>query len=150
MPGTHTKLLYHFVFSTKRREPLITADIQPRLHEYMGGIVRSMNGVAIRIGGMPDHVHMLVRWRTDETLATLMRTVKARSSAWMHQTSPALKAFAWQAGYGAFTVSPSQADAVEAYIAGQAEHHRVRTFEEEFVEFLRAHGIDYDERYIWD
>lgn len=150
MPGTYTRLLYHFVFSTKRREPLIAPDIEPRLHEYMGGIVRSMNGVAIRIGGMPDHVHMLIRWRTDETLAALMRTVKARSSAWVHETFPALGTFAWQAGYGAFTVSASQADAVEAYIANQAEHHRVRTFQEEFVEFLRTHGIEYDERYIWD
>jgi putative transposase len=150
MPGTYTKLLYHFVFSTKRRQPLITTEIESRLHEYMGGIVRSMNGVAIRIGGMPDHVHLLVRWHTNETLAALMRTVKARSSAWAHDTFPSLRAFAWQEGYGAFTVSHSQASAVENYIARQVEHHRKRPFQEEFREFLRAHEIEYDERYIWD
>jgi len=148
MPGTHTKLLYHFVFSTKHRQPLITEDVEARLHEYMGGIVRSMSGVAIRIGGMPDHIHMLVRWRTDETLATLMRTVKARSSAWIHDTFPTLRAFACQHGYAAFTVSESQVDMVESYIARQAEHHRKRTFQEELLDFLRAHRIQFDERHI--
>ena len=150
MPGTYTRLLYHFVFSTKHRRPLITGDVEARLHQYMGGIVRSMNGVAIRIGGMPDHVHMLVRWRTDDTLAALMRTVKARSSAWIHTTFPRLSAFAWQEGYAAFTVSQSQADTVDAYVARQAEHHRKRTFQEELLEILRTHEVEYDERYIWD
>jgi len=93
---------------------------------------------------------MLVRWRTDETLATLMRTVKARSSAWVHDTLPSLRAFAWQEGYGASTVSQSRLCAVEDYIAGQAEHHRQRSFKEEFLEFLRANEIEFDERYIWD
>ena len=116
----------------------------------MGGIVRSMNGIAVRIGGMPDHVHLLVRWRTDETLAALMRTVKARSSAWIHDNFPELRGFAWQDGYAAFTVSQSQAAAVERYIATQAEHHRKHSFQEELIDFFRAHEIEYDERYIWD
>ena len=150
MPGTYSKLLYHFVFSTKGRRPSITFDAAPRLHEYMGGIVRSINGSALRIGGMPDHVHLLIRWRTDETVAALMRTVKARSSAWVHDTFPALRGFAWQDGYGVFTVSQSQVAGVEQYIANQSEHHRTRSFQEELVEFLRAHEIEYDERYIWD
>jgi REP element-mobilizing transposase RayT len=149
MAGTHTRLLYHFVFSTKHRQPLITHDIESRLHEYMGGIVRSMSGVAIRVGGAVDHARLLVRWRTDETIAALMRTVKARSSAWVHDTFPALRAFAWQEGYAAFTVSQSQVAVVDEYIGRQAEHHRKRTFQEELVEFLRAHEIEYDERYIW-
>jgi len=150
MAGTYTKLLYHFVFSTKQRANLITPELQPRLHEYMGGIVRDMKGTAYRIGGMPDHVHMLVRWRTDETLATLMREVKAGSSGWVHDTFPSMKDFAWQEGYGAFTVSQSQIDVVDAYIRNQVRHHQKLTFQEEFLELLRRHEIDYDERYIWD
>ncbi len=148
MPGTFSKLLYHIVFSTKQRRPFITLDVQPRLYEYIGGIVRSLHGVSLTIGGMPDHLHMLVGWRTDETLADLMRMVKSRSSAWLHETIPSMKSFAWQEGYAAFSVSHSQAEAVLAYIERQEEHHRVRTFEEEFREFLKRHAIEYDARYV--
>ncbi len=150
MPGTYSKLLYHIAFSTKGRVPMITPDVEPRLHEYLGGIVRTMNGVPIRIGGMPDHVHLLIRWRTDETLAALLRTVKARSSRWVHKTLPSLRTFAWQEGYGAFTVSQSQVTSVARYIATQAEHHRIRSFEEEYLELLRAHEIEFDVKYLWD
>lgn len=148
MPGTYTRLLYHIVFSTKNRKQLIAPDVQPRLHEYMGGIVRAMDGTALMIGGVDDHVHMLVRWRTDESLATLLRTVKSRSSAWVHETFDELRTFAWQEGYAAFTVSQSQAAAVAGYIAGQVEHHRERSFEEELREFLQRHEVEFDERYL--
>lgn len=148
MSGTYTKILYHIVFSTKRRQPFITPEIEERLHEYMGGIVRSLNGVALRIGGVPDHVHLLIRWRTDETLAALMRTVKSQSSAWVHETFPGNREFAWQEGYAAFSVSQSQASAVDRYIAMQAEHHRRRTFVDELRDFLRAHEVEFEERFI--
>jgi REP element-mobilizing transposase RayT len=150
MPGTYTKLLYHVVFSTKHRARLITVELQPRLHEYLGGIVRGEKGMAIRIGGTADHVHLLIRWRTDESLATLMRNVKSHSSLWVHQTFPQMQEFRWQEGYGAFTVSQSQAEAVDRYIQNQVQHHRERSFEEEFIELLKVHGIEYDERYLWN
>jgi REP element-mobilizing transposase RayT len=150
MPGTYTKLLYHLIFSTKRRANSIVPELQPRLHEYLGGIVRSERGVAHQIGGTADHVHLLVRWRTDETLATLLRKIKSHSSLWVHQTYPTMRDFAWQEGYAAFTVSESQFDAVERYIGSQEEHHRCQSFQEELIEFLKAHRVEYDERYLWD
>ncbi len=150
VPGTYTKLLYHVVFSTKGRARLITSELQPRLHEYLGGIVRSEKGVAHQIGGTCNHVHLLLRWRTDESLATLMRDLKGHSSRWVHQTFEPSSSFQWQEGYGAFTVSPSQSEIVNRYIVNQEAHHRQKTFEEEFVAMLEAHGVDYDERNLWD
>ncbi len=148
MPGTHSNLLYHIVFSTKGRAEMIKGETQHRIHEYLGGIVRSEGGVAYQIGGMPDHVHLLVRWRTDEALSTLLRQVKSNSSRWIHETFPAISAFAWQEGYSAFTVSQSQKDIVVRYIANQEQHHRGRTFEDELVELLKAHQVEFDPRYL--
>jgi REP element-mobilizing transposase RayT len=150
MPGTYSNLLYHLVFSTKGRANLIAQNIEPRLHEFLGGIVRSERGTAYQIGGTANHVHLLIRWRTDESVATLLRTLKSRSSAWVHETFPVMSGFRWQEGYGAFTVSQSQSDVVNRYISSQEQHHRATTFEEEFVAFLQAHNIQYDERYLWD
>jgi putative transposase len=150
MPGTYTKLLYHAVFSTKERARLITPDLQPRLHEYLGGIVRSERGVAYQIGGTLNHVHLLLRWRTDDSFSNLMRKLKSNSSRWVHETFPMLQSFQWQEGYGAFTVSQSQSNAVDQYIRNQESHHRTSTFEEELIALLKAHEIEYDERYLWD
>src|SRR5262249_6460089 len=111
---------------------------------------RAEKGAAHQIGGVPDHVHLLVRWRTDESIATLMRMVKSRSSAWVHDTFPTHQSFQWQEGYGAFTVSQSQSDVVDQYIRNQRAHHREKTFQAEFIALLDAHGIEYDERYLWD
>ena len=108
MPGTYSQILLHIVFSTKRREPWITADCAERLYRYMGGIVRGEKGVVYDIGGVEDHVHMYLRWWPDATISDLMRAVKAGSSKWVHETFPALGAFAWQEGYSVFTVSKSQ------------------------------------------
>jgi REP element-mobilizing transposase RayT len=138
------------VFSTKKRAAMIKPDWQPRIHEYLGGIVRGERGVALQIGGMPDHVHLLIRWRTDESLASLMRVLKTNSSKWMHEKLAAMREFAWQEGYAAFTVSASQKDRVAQYIANQERHHGKRSLEEELVEMLRAHGVEYDPRYLWD
>jgi REP element-mobilizing transposase RayT len=116
MPGTYSQILLHLVFSTKNRANLIKPEIQSRLYEYIGGIVRSERGTLYAIGGMPDHLHLLLRWRTDGSVADLMRTVKARSSRWIHDTFPAFEGFAWQEGYSVFSVSKSVESKVKAYI----------------------------------
>jgi putative transposase len=150
MPQSFASLHYHVVFSTKNREPFIDRGLQPRLYEYVGGILRSHDGVFLAAGGMPDHVHLLVGLHRETAVAEAVKLVKAHSSKWIHDTFPDRQGFAWQTGYGAFTVSFSHMSRVKAYIAGQEEHHRKRTFKEEFVAFLDRHGLSYDERYLWD
>ncbi len=125
MPSTHFSLQYHVVFSTKDRAPIIAGPWRERLHAYLGGIVREINGVAEAVGGVADHVHLLLGLRATHCLADVVREIKA------------------------FTVGPTQRDAVRQYIAGQEEHHRTRTFQEEYVDFLKRSGIEYDERYLW-
>ncbi len=143
-------ILLHVVFSTKHREPWITADVAGRLYPYMGGIVRAEKGLLYDIGGVEDHVHLYLRWRPDATVSDLMRTVKARCSKWVHDTFPALGAFAWQEGYSVFSVSKSQEDAVKAYIAGQAEHHKKEGYKSELLRMLRLHEVEFDEGYVFD
>ena len=150
MPGTYSQILLHIVFSTKHREAWIAPDVAERLYPYMGGIVRAEKGVLYDIGGVEDHVHLYLRWRPDGSVSDLMRTVKARSSKWVHQTFPVLGAFAWQEGYSVFTVSKSQEGAVKKYIAGQREHHTKEDFKSELLRLLRAHEIEFDERYVFD
>jgi putative transposase len=148
MPSTYTQLLYHIVYSTKERRPLITPDMEPSLYSYLGGIIRSEKGVLLAAGGMPDHVHLLIRYRTDATLADLLRTIKSRSSKWIHDKFT--QDFAWQEGYAAFTVSQSGTDAVKAYIGNQQERHRKRDFKTELIEMLRLHEIEFEEKYVFD
>jgi REP element-mobilizing transposase RayT len=147
---SHTNLLYHIVFSTKNREPCLEPGMRPRLFEYLGGAVRGEGGTALAINGVADHVHLLVRLRQDKAVSAVVGAIKANSSGWVHRTFPACAGFAWQVGYGAFTVSTSQTGKVRRYIEDQEEHHRVRRFQEEFLAFLKANGIEYDHRYIWD
>lgn len=150
MPGTYSQILLHIVFSTKNRGPWITAEIADRLYSYMGGIIRTEKGVSYEIGGVEDHVHIYLRWRPDVAVSDLMRTVKARSSLWIHQTFPKLGAFAWQEGYSVFSVSKSQEGAVKKYIAGQAEHHEKEDYRTELLRMLRLHEVEFDERYVFD
>jgi len=150
MPGTYSRILLHLVFSTKKRAHLIKLELQNRLYPYMGGIIRSEGGTLYQIGGTSNHVHLLIRWCTDESVAALLRDLKSQFSGWVHQTFPLHQGFAWQEGYGVFSVSESQADVVSQYIAGQQDHHHVRTFEDEFIQLLKAHKIEYDPRYLWD
>ena len=150
MPGTFSQILLHVVFGTKHREPWIAPDIAERLYPYMGGIVRAEKGVLYDIGGIEDHVHMYLRWRPDESVSALMRTVKARSSKWVHDTFPALGSSAWQQGYSVFSVSKSQEEAVKEYIEGQAAHHEKEDFRSELLRMLRAHGVECNERYVFD
>lgn len=148
MSGTYTKLHYHILFSTKGRRAMLKPEIQPRVHEYLGGLVRGEGGTAIQIGGMPDHVHLLVRWRTDESIAWLLRQIKSNSSRWIHETFPDLSTFQWQEGYAAFTVSESQIGVVRAYVANQVSHHKGKSFERELITLLDAHGVEYDPKYL--
>lgn len=117
------------------------------LHAYLGGIVRTANGIAESIGGVSDHVHLLLGLRATHRLADVMRELKTVSSGWVHNEI-GLTGFAWQEGYGAFTVSASQRETVRRYIERQEEHHRTRTFREEYLELLRSSGVEFDERYI--
>lgn len=150
MPGTYSQLLLHVVFSTKTRTPWIAADVADSLYPYMGGIIRAEKGTLYEIGGVEDHVHLYLRWRPDGSVSDLMRTLKARSSKWIHDTFPKLGAFAWQEGYSVFSVSKSQEEAVKKYIAGQAEHHKKEDFKLELLHILRLHRVEFDEKYVFD
>ena len=147
MPSTYLSLHYHIVFGTKHREPFITPEILPRLHEYLGGTIRGLGGFPHRIGGIADHVHLLVSLKATHTLADVMRELKKASSAWVHDTLGE-RQFAWQEGYAAFTVSASAIDAVRGYIANQERHHHVKSFHEELVDMLEKAGVDYNPIYL--
>jgi len=146
---TYSSLLVHVVFSTKDRRPVIHDSFRQRLYEYMGGIARGEFGRALSVGGTANHVHGLLSMNAATSVAEAMRKWKILSSGWVHETFPAEADFAWQEGYGAFSVSRSGADKVIRYIEAQAEHHKRLTFEEEFVALLERHGIEYDPERIW-
>lgn len=150
MAGTLTALRYHIVFSTKGRRQYINAELQPRLHDYLGGVVRAMDGAPIAVGGTADHVHVLATLPADCAVSTALRTIKSNSSRWIHETFPTHGDFGWQSGYAAFTVSTSKAGDVEAYVRNQVEHHRTRSFDEELWELVVRNGIAYDPRYLLD
>jgi REP element-mobilizing transposase RayT len=150
MPQSLSYLLTHIVFSTKDRAPVLDAPVCPALHAYLATVARNVDCECFRVGGVADHVHIAVRLSRTITMAHLIEELKTASSKWLKTQSPALAAFAWQRGYGAFSVGPSDRDALLAYIAGQEEHHRSRTFQDEYRAFLTKYGIEYDERYVWD
>jgi REP element-mobilizing transposase RayT len=141
---------YHCVFSTKERRPLITPGLQERLWPYLGGIARQNEMKAIQIGGVADHVHILLSLPSTLSIAKAMQLIKGGSSKWVHESFPEHRLFGWQVKYGAFSVSVSQLDKTVQYIQRQAEHHRKMTFQEEFLALLKKHRINYDERYLWD
>ena len=148
MAHTYYNLLIHFIFSTKDRAPFIDEHIRERLIRYMGGVVRELKGTAEAINAVEDHVHILISMSSDVAAGEMMRVVKTNSSRWVHETWPA-REFAWQEGYAAFTVSESNAEKVKEYIARQVEHHRTKSFQEEYLEFLKRHRVEYDPRFIW-
>src|SRR3990172_8649751 len=149
MPSAWTQNFFHTVFSTRQRVGLITPELEARLYPFIGGIVRDLRCTLLAINGMPDHVHLLVRYRPDLSHSELLQQVKGRSSKWVHETFPQLGHFAWQEGYGGFTVSKSAVTAVEEYIARQKEHHQRQDFKSEFLELLRRHGIEFDESKVF-
>ena len=143
---TSGNILLHLIFSTLGRRPLIKPDFRADL--YLGGVVREIHGTALIINGTADHVHMLLRIRPAQSAADIVRVVKANSSKWVRAKWSS--DFAWQTGYGVFSVSESNVTAVKKYIAGQEEHHKKHSFQEEFLAFLKKNHVEYDERYIWD
>jgi REP element-mobilizing transposase RayT len=149
MANTYTSLHYHVTFSTKNRERWITPDLEPRIWAYLGGIARDNGIVPLKIGGVEDHVHLVLGMPPTLAPSKMVQLLKGGSSKWIHDTFPALRGFAWQDGYGAFTVSKSNLLEVITYVETQREHHRGRTFQEEFRALLDRHGIAYDERYLW-
>jgi len=149
MANTYTCLHYHIVFSTKNRLPWITADIESRVWEYIGGIARQNMMKALKIGGVDDHIHLLLGAGPTVNVSKAVQLIKGGSSKWIHDTFLDLQQFEWQKGYGAFSVSASQLPDVDGYIAKQREHHKKRSFKEEFLTMLKKHGIDYDEQYVW-
>ena len=148
MSHTYCCSVFHCVFSTKERRKTIIAEIQPRLWAYMGGIAREHQMKALGIGGMEDHVHILLSLPSSMPIAAAMREIKSASSRRMHETC-AMDDFEWQEGYGAFSIGWAQVDATLTYIARQNEHHRKRNFQAEYIAFLKKHRIEYDPRYVW-
>jgi putative transposase len=148
MPQSFCNLTYHMVFATKDRRPWLGAEVRARVHQYLGGAIRREGGSALAVSGMPDHVHILAKLRQDKALSDVLRDVKANSSGWIHRTFPKLRTFAWQLGYAAFTVSPSQVDKARRYIMSQEEHHRGLCFKDELVALLTTHGVAFDLRYL--
>jgi putative transposase len=147
MPSTHLSLNIHLVFGTKNRQPMISTEWMGNLHAYLGGTVRGLGAAPLEIGGIADHVHILMGIKATHRFSDMVREIKSESSRWVHELT-GRKDFAWQDGYGAFSVSPSHCAAVRTYIQNQAEHHRVKSFREEYLEFLKRAGVEYDDRYV--
>lgn len=150
MPQSLSSILVHLVFSTKHREPFIRTEIEPEMHAYLAAVFRECKSPAMTINGTANHVHALFSLSRTITVAELVEEVKKRSSKWIKTKGREFTNFRWQAGYGVFSIGQSNVNALKKYIAGQKEHHRHKSFEEEYRAFLRWYGVTYDERYVWD
>jgi REP element-mobilizing transposase RayT len=150
MPQSLSKVILHIIFSTKNREPWIDLRVRPRMHAYLATICRDLGAQAFRVDGVADHVHIVTTLPRTLSQAQMVEEVKKTSSKWIKTLEPRYRGFFWQRGYGAFSVSVSQLDAVLQYLQTQEEHHRTRTFQEEYRELLRRHGMEFDERHVWD
>ena len=149
MAYTYSSIYFHHIFSTKNQQKIIRDDLQERLWAYMGGIARENRMDALSIGGVEDHVHLLLSLSTRFLVSKAIQLIKGGSSHWIHTTFPQYHDFKWQEGYGVFSLSRSKIADLDKYIKNQREHHRIRSFREEFVAFLNEHGIKYDNRYVW-
>ena len=150
MPQSLSSILIHLIFSTKNREHLITPEIEPELHAYMATVLRECDSPSLLINGTMNHVHILFALSRKIAVADLVEEVKKRPSKWIKTKGREFRSFQWQTGYGAFSIGQSSVADLKKYIAGQKEHHRHRTFEEEYRIFLKRYGVEYDERYVWD
>lgn len=150
MSQTHCNLIYHLVFSTKERRPYLTQDCGPAIHRYLAGAVQGIDGIPLIVNGTEDHVHLLVKLHQKHALSDVLREIKANSSNWIHRTYSGLSDFAWQTGYGAFTVSASQKNRIWKYVEDQETHHRKFNFKREYIGLLKKNEIEYDEQYVWD
>jgi putative transposase len=149
MSHSYVSNFMHCTFSTKGRSPFINSELESRLWPYVGGIAKEHHMKALAIGGIADHLHALLSLPGMMSFSKAVQLIKGGSSKWIHDTFPEQKQFAWQEGYGAFSVSASQVPKTIAYINNQKEHHRKKTFQEEFVELLEKHGIEYDRRHLF-
>jgi REP element-mobilizing transposase RayT len=150
MPQSLARLHVHLVFSTKNREPLITDGVRESLHAYLASVLQNLGCTPVLINSVEDHVHLLFDLARSVSISQAVEDVKKSSSKWIKSQGSEFANFAWQSGYGAFAVSESNVEAVREYIANQREHHRKRTFQEEFCLFLERHKIAFDDRYVWD
>jgi putative transposase len=150
MPQSHAVVLVHLVFSTKNRHPWIRPEIEPELHPYLATVFRSLDSPTLTINGTFDHVHILFRLGRKIALANVVEEIKTSSSKWIKTKGAEYAKFYWQNGYGAFSIGQSGVEALKKYIARQKEHHRKKTFQDEFRTFLAKYEVDYDERYVWD
>lgn len=150
MPLSLSFVLVHLVFSTKERRPLLTEEVRPELFAYLATVVRNAGCECYRVGGVADHVHLAIRLSRSSDIAKLVAELKASSSKWLKTQSPSLAKFAWQRGYGAFSVGPLDLAALIQYIDGQELHHRKRSFQDEFRAFLKRYGMECDEEHLWD
>jgi putative transposase len=146
MAHSYTNLLYHIVYGTRERQPLIDEVFQPRLYEYLGGTIRGLKGTCLEVGGVEDHMHILVRLPPTIAVSDFLEKLKSNSSKWAKSVK---RDFGWQGGYAAFTVSESQVERVAHYIQNQQEHHRKTSFEDELISLLKANGLPYDPNHLW-
>src|ERR1051326_1649281 len=150
MPQSLSSVLIHLVFSTKNRETFITPAIETELHPYMATIFRERKSPSLAINGATDHIHILFSLARVVTIADIVEEVKTSTSKWIKNKGREFRNFHWQRGYGAFSIGQSNVASLKRYIRGQKEHHKQITFQDEYRKFLKAYGIDYDERYVWD
>ncbi len=150
MPQSLSLVIVHVIFSTKERRPFIDTDTRPKLHAYLATVARNAGCEAYRVGGVADHVHFAIRLSRTITIAELVETLKTSSSKWLKTESRDLAVFAWQRGYGCFSVGPKDLKALTAYIDNQEVHHHTRTFQDEFRMLLNKYGVEFDEAYVWD
>lgn len=149
MAHTYVQLYYHIVWSTKDRTLSIPSALEERLHAFIGGAFKTKGCVCLQVGGMPDHIHVLVTIPPVSAVAEVVRNVKVASTKWVHKTHPSCKDFAWQEGYGAFSVSESKREIVRQYIQNQKDHHQGRNFQDEFLLLLEQHNVTFDPKYLW-
>jgi putative transposase len=150
MPQSLGNIVVHLVFSTKHRAPTLTAAVREELYPYLGGVLRGYDCAPIQIGGVEDHVHILFKLSRTHAMAFVTQQIKVSTSKWIHENYPSHGEFAWQGGYGAFSVGQREIEVVTRYIARQGEHHRTHSFQDEFRELLNEAGLTFDERYVWD
>ena len=150
MPQSLAHILVHLVFSTKDREPFLTSGLRPSVHAYLAEVAHNAGCRCYRVGGVSDHVHLAVALTRTITVASLVETLKTSSSKWIKMRAPALTTFAWQRGYGVFSVEPTERALLCGYIDNQEAHHRTRTFQHEYRAFLAKYEVAFDEHYVWD
>lgn len=150
MPQSLSKVILHIIFSTKDRQPWLDSDVRPRAHAYLATVCRDLGAEITHLGGVADHVHIITMLPRTLSQAEFIEKIKKASSKWIKTVSIRYRGFFWQRGYGVFSVSPSQLDAVRRYAQKQQEYHRTQTFQDEYRKLLRRHRVESDERYVWD